>query len=468
MGKWADLAQQGAEKTAENKWSNLVQKERGRGGASGSFGPTPWTEAIQEGFSNIPGSAWENLKNMFQAVAHPVQTVKGLGGLAAGAAEYMVPGEQKHEKYMDAMVDFFVDRYGSVENFKKTIAEDPVGVLVDAASVLYPAGKGVQIAGTAGKMGKVAQAGKAMSRAAAISEPVSLAYRGMVAPVRIGLKVFKTTPSKLYQSAAKFSTVLTPAQRKALTFTALDHQIMPTRKGLYKVGEMINELNTEITGKIDAAARTGQKINIKDLFKDYGRLYDEASLSGRPMQAKRALSKIREDILKANKEIGREALTPQQTQQLKQTIYRELETYYSSVRESPIAAKAQKAVARAAKESLEEIIPEIKQLNIREGALLELRDAIQRSASRITNRDILGIGVPIKGAAGGTGAGAPGVVAGLAFGVLDTPHVKAKLGIVLHRLKEKGVVLRNPSAAIRLGLYQAGQTSEFNPQEQLR
>ena len=123
------------------------------------------------------------------------------------------------------------------------------------------------------------------------------------------------------------------------------------------------------------------------------------------------------------------------------------------------------AVARAAKEALEEIIPEIKLLNATEGALIDLQTHIERASARITNRDLLGIGMPIKGTMGGVVGGYPGATAGLALGLLDTPIVKSKIAIVLNRLKKQGIKVV-PSAAIgRLTAVKAGEVKKALTQE---
>src|SRR5436190_4642689 len=53
--------------------------------------------------------------------------------VAAGGVEKLIPGEQEHEPYANAVGQFFADRYGSMEAFKKTLAEDPVGFAADLA-----------------------------------------------------------------------------------------------------------------------------------------------------------------------------------------------------------------------------------------------------------------------------------------------------------------------------------------------
>jgi hypothetical protein len=427
-----------------------------------------WSDAFRSAVSNLGGSGWQFAKDVTTPILHPIDTVKAMGSLAAGTAEKLIPGDQGHEQSFDAMVDFMRDRYGSVENFKQTVAKDPVGVLGDVASLFMAGGGAVRGLGAASKVKALQAAGQAATRAGAMFEPVSLVKSAAGAGAKL---IPDAIPEKLYQSAAKFSTVAgkgkpgmtTKDVRQMLTRTALENEIMPTYRGLEKIRDKVSSLNNEITGMIERAETSGARIPVQKLFKGFQELeLERLKTSGKPISEVKEIRRIRKQIEDANTLIGRSELTPMEAQKLKQTIYSDLEKYYEKTAQNPASVKAQKAVARAAKESLEEIMPEIKFLNKKEGALLELKDAIDRAAARISNRDILGIGIPIKGGAGaalGTVAGdaATGGTLGLLWGVVDSPGVKSKLAIVIDKLKRQGVSVQPTRAAVELGLFQTGR-----------
>jgi len=426
--------------------------------------PSPsWGQVASEALGNIPSSALEMGRAMVQPLIHPIETATTMGNIVAGGIERLIPGEQKHEQSFNAMLDMYANRYGGIENFKQTLASDPVGVLSDMATALTAGGGVAKGIGALSKSQKLVKAGTAISKAGTSMEPISIAMKGAALPLRL---IPEKIPSKLYQSSAKFATTLTEGQRTKLTQTALKYDITPTIKGVNKTRSMIDNINADIVSKIDAATQTGQQIPIDRLFQDFGDLQKQVlSESGHPIQSAKAVLRIEKEIRKANEVLGRTGLTPMQAQKLKQGIYKELQSYYSSVKESPAAAKAQQTVARAAKEALEEIIPEIKMLNAQEGSLIELHDAIQKSSSRIQNRDILGIGIPLKTGAGGVVAGVPGAAGALALGLLDTPAVKAKIAITLNNLRKKGIKIKPSRAALRLGLFQAGRMKENQEEE---
>lgn len=148
---------------------------------------------------NIPSSALNLAKNVASAVVNPVETVKSIKNVVAGAGakvtELALENTDFGQKYLEKanqeritkglgelprdtngklqVIDtpelqqfkqvgkFISDRYGSIDNFQKTIIEDPVGVLADVSAI---ASGGSTIASkvgavkTASKLGEISSA----------------------------------------------------------------------------------------------------------------------------------------------------------------------------------------------------------------------------------------------------------------------------------------------------------------------
>ena len=447
---------------------------------------------------NVPKSGAKFVEDMISPFLSPVETAKAIGNLAVGVTQKFTPGVQDKEVFADSLFDFMKQRYGSASAFKETLKNDPVGVAGDLATILTGAGGAVRAGGKvatiASQTSRAAQTaskvGKAISKAGSAIEPLSVARKLTVETAR---PFIQRVPSRLYESAVKFSTIFTQDQRAALTKTALDNEIMPTVRGLDKLRNSINELNDVITQKIDAATEAGVKIDVKSLsthFKDLQAKAKEFGF-GSPEAARNAINKIRKELFRVNTRIESvpvrrtvdtglldvggqpisktiqttrpkrvlKQLTPKEVQRIKQNIYFQNESLYSKTSAKPASTNAQAAIARSAKESLEEIFPEIKLLNKKEGAMIELNNALERAAGRIANRDIWGIGVPIKGTAGGSVAGPTGLAIGIGIGLLDAPTVKAKLAIVANRLARQGVAIGPTSGFSIFGLAKAPQST---------
>jgi hypothetical protein len=125
-----------------------------------------WGQVASEGFRNIPKSAVEQGKALVQPFLHPIETAesigqigKGLYSKAAGALGAKQDEEQKarDEAAANAVGDFYARRYGSMAGFKEALAQDPVGVLADASTVLTGGGSAAaRLPGMVGKAGEVA------------------------------------------------------------------------------------------------------------------------------------------------------------------------------------------------------------------------------------------------------------------------------------------------------------------------
>lgn len=144
-------------------------------------GKLEWSDVPLKALENVPESATNLFKGMWQAIRHPADTVKNLGLAIVGGVELIVPGEQGNEDYARGIGKFFVNRYGGIEQLKKTMAEDPVGFLADVSTVLT---------GMSSSMARIPTLSKAASivgKAGELSNPVTAAIKG----TSLGLKGVK-------------------------------------------------------------------------------------------------------------------------------------------------------------------------------------------------------------------------------------------------------------------------------------
>jgi len=411
--------------------------------------------------TNFPSSAYGYGKDLLSLATRPKESAEAAGQLLSGGLQAAVGSQKDTEarQLFSKFVDNMGGRYGSLENARQTFEQDPVGMAADASSILMGTGLATRLAALPAKSAPLTSLGRGLQTVGATLEPTTAAMQGIGAA---GKLIPQGVPKKMYESAAKFSTVLTENERATLTKTALANDITPTIKGVVKTNDLIDTLNKKISTMIDEATSGGaaRTMPIDELFKDLDALGKTVlETSGDPIKGIRAIDAIEAQIRKANKLLQRTDLSPADAQKLKQNIYKELDGAYAEFTNSPVNKKAKKLIAKSAKEYLEEIIPEIKQLNAEEGALIELREVIQRSANRVTNRDLIGIGAPIKAAAGGA-SGLPGAVVGYTIGLLDTPAIKSKLAFAIEKLRTKGIKIRSASAAVRLGLINVGRSLE--------
>jgi hypothetical protein len=130
-----------------------------------------WSDVGKGAVLNAPSSAVSFGKAMAQPFIHPVDTAMALKNLGHGVLQKtgILPGTE-HEKYADAVGQFFADRYGGIENVKHTLATDPVGVAADLSALLT--GGGTAAARAPGIFGEVANV---VSKAGRLIDPIEAA-----------------------------------------------------------------------------------------------------------------------------------------------------------------------------------------------------------------------------------------------------------------------------------------------------
>lgn len=140
--------------------------QQARGGAQTPQAPAD-TNPFPTG-QDFLRSGQEYVGNMAQAVMHPIQTAQGMGNMAMGLGQKLIPGQQAQEPYADQLGQFIQQRYGSFDKAMQTLKHDPVGMMADASSVLSMGGGAVSRIPTLAKVGRVA------SRAGAMMDPLTV------------------------------------------------------------------------------------------------------------------------------------------------------------------------------------------------------------------------------------------------------------------------------------------------------
>jgi hypothetical protein len=145
-----------------------------------------WTEVPGEALGNVPSSAANLAKGLYQAVTNPFETVSGAMDVAAGGLQNALPksvvnfvnqfetnpeAAQRAVQAANAAGGMVKERYGSMDALKNTLATDPVGAAGDL-SLLFSGGAGV-----AARTPMLAKAAPALRTAASVTDPLNLAAK---------------------------------------------------------------------------------------------------------------------------------------------------------------------------------------------------------------------------------------------------------------------------------------------------
>jgi hypothetical protein len=110
-----------------------------------------WSDVPGEALANLESSGKKFVGGLYEAVTSPVQTVKGLLDIGAGALQNALPKQvvdfvnkfdanpqaaQQAVEVANAVGGMYKDRYGSIEGIKNTFATDPVGAVADLSTLL--------------------------------------------------------------------------------------------------------------------------------------------------------------------------------------------------------------------------------------------------------------------------------------------------------------------------------------------
>lgn len=393
----------------------------------------------KEAIKNLPGSIVEEGKNVIGAITQPIQTLKGISNLALGIAEKATDGVQSHEKYADALSDYYANKYGSKDAFLQELQNNPASILSDISMFVTGGASGAAKVASLSKVGaKAAPALEKVAKVGTAIDPLNLAAN--TAMYGASKAIPTSVAPMMYESAAKFSTTLSPAERTRITETALKNQIPLDYSGLGKVQSKLTDLGDKMDNLITNATDQNIKIpatkvleSLKDVKKQSGGFKIEAAQDIKEIND---IEKQFKTYLKQNKITS---VTPQQLQEFKADAYKRID--FGRAPEKPSLAKEQayRSMAESARTSLEGFMPELRDINAQYGALKELQPNLQRAVGRIENRDLLGLGATAKTGAGGALGGIPGALVGFGQSLLDSPKVKGKAALELYKKQNQGL-----------------------------
>jgi hypothetical protein len=414
---------------------------------------------------------------------HPLITGQSFLDLSSGLLEKMgVKAETKDSKTVDAVAGYLGERYGSVESAMKSFQEDPAGVLSDVTSIIHGGGSILNKVGVKGA-GVVADIAKAV-------DPIN----AMMNTGKAGFKMAAdaTDPVGRLESAAKFSTVLDDkfgvGERRRLAEVLLRNKIGLNYEGTVDLENMIKGLNGQIDAILDSSQGRAANIpaaptvtrHIPKLRQDYGSV-----TQANPYKNVKVIDNVVDTWRNQLNDRGNAPWDLQKLQQFKKNMYNQADYNVNPTVKASIQNDTYKALGRAAKEGIEDRVPQIGKLNSNLSDLYSLRPALIRSSGRIGNRDLSGIGTPIKTvgmseigqAIGGDVGSSLGAAYGFASGMADTPLIKAKIAQKLFNAQQLSLgdiykssgtlptVLRNISTQTGQGALLLNDDELVNPDE---
>ena len=267
---------------------------------------------LKQAITNLPGSTLKLGKDIVDVIINPVTTAKSIFELGKGVVSLAIPGEQPSEETAKAVGRYFVDRYGSLDNIKKTFATDPAGFLADSAAVLTGGGallrKTPSVA--AEKVGVVAQqVGQKIDPVTGLLKASQMAGRPIAAGTRELLGVTTGVGGEALTQAVTAGRIGGEAQQRYIQNLRgkADPQDVANR-AFEALKEMGSERAARYTHGMEGLKLAEKPIKIKPVQIEMNAIIKDSFFEGIPKYSKSKMAKI--DELKATvKEFADNELT---------------------------------------------------------------------------------------------------------------------------------------------------------------
>ena len=428
--------------------------------------PLSWGQVARGAVTNFIPSAGRAISDTWQAVTNPGETLENIGNLALGAGAKLIPGRQDVEKYADAFADAMSERYGGIENIKRTLKDDPFGVLADTSSVFTGGAglsrtlaKGAAKAGKAGAAAKLTNAAEFASKAADMTSPLSVVRNtaGRLIP----------SPERVYQSALKASTTLSPEERARVLSAGVKERIPITKGGLEKANAKIEDLGAKVRAVLATAEKEGKTIDPWNVAAEAeGFVVPRFANQVAPTSDLAHIEGKLWDFLQTH---GKGPMSPTKAQDIKQGTYRAQGKRAYDKQQGP-DVEAEKALAAGIRKEQERIAPQVKGLNSRQGALLALRDQLKPALGRTGNWNMISLPGSIAGAAMGVGTANIPLALAIAGGtsLARNPWVKSQLAFRMDDARNAMNLLdrARPQLATQYSLGQLGGLLDLLDEEE--
>lgn len=235
--------------------------------------------------------------------------------------------------------------------------------------------------------------------------------------------------SRLYGSALKPSTTLSPAERNAIIKTGMKGGYAVSQGGYGNLQSQIKDVNNLIDDNVVNAARQGKSVNTNVVA---GKLDDVKKYFGDFAFPKQYTDKI--DALKKEFLEQHGATIPvDKAQDIKKRTYQILKNAYGELGSASV--ESSKAIARGLKEELVNQIPVLKNLNATDSDLLRFEEELARAVGRAGNYNIMKLGTSAGSALGYAVSGSPvgGKFGAVLTHLIDNPNIKSRLALLLNK-----------------------------------
>ena len=374
-------------------------------------------------------SGEHNMNAVMEMTRDPVHSAKMIAGMFS-------------KDGLNALGDYFVKSYGSVDNAKKTATNDPMGFLSDLSGIASVGRIGAKTAG----MPKTAAAMNVVENL----DPMSaIQAGGRFAGAQGASQIPALNPENIYENLLKMPVTPTSKYRNRKTRsgvieTLLDNKISPTPKGVDRLQKLVRSKSNALDDIIDKAEQQGRQIPASDVYRNVLDMRKETiGMRGNPERTSE-LRSIHGWMKQWQQSMGdKQFFTPNELRELRQAADSKLPWNNVPSVEPPMKRQLREQSAHGMRSALAEGVPEAGPVTKQISTLLDAAEPLERASARLGNNNRLPLNNVITGSAGAgimaSGAASGSTLATIAGAIMTgkallwTPAQKAKVAQLINQ-----------------------------------
>lgn len=268
----------------------------------------PEKKSVGGFISNLGTSAVRAASDIGKAITSPIQTGKSLYGLGSGLVSKFIPGRQQSEQNIDNLVSAYKEKYK--DGLLNTLYNDPIGVALDASTVLGGAGAALRGVGAAGRVAGLSKAGSTLSKVGTAIDPLVATTKAIGAATR---PLFSKIKPALLAKSEKMLTAGIGNPARQAKIEAKYGRSVPSLMEEYKLydrsPETVKQAKIGVGQTIDEAATSSKaKIPVAQVLKSIDDKIAELQSGSGGVISDRTASQIEE--LSRRKQMFIDSVTP--------------------------------------------------------------------------------------------------------------------------------------------------------------
>jgi len=221
---------------------------------------------------------------ILNALTSPLETGESIFNMVWGGVQKLDPtgvlGTNK-EKYAEAVADYYAEKYGSFNAFKRELENNPAGVLGDASMVITGGAGLVKLGAKAGAVGNIVSRGAdAVGKVGASIDPINLALNVPLAgagKLINGSPIKDTLAPSLYEASLKPNPRALKSKRDRAVKTGLNEKLPVNRKSQLYISDTLSDLGKKVDDIIESSDAS---ISVDKLFETFDTLLKEYDVIG--------------------------------------------------------------------------------------------------------------------------------------------------------------------------------------------